>query len=68
MTFSGNNSPSGGGAIYQLSGQLFLKNCTFANNSAGEEGGALYLDSTTGTITNCTFTGNEAPIGSAIYE
>lgn len=50
-------NPDGGGAIYSVSGDVFIDNSTFTNNSATVYGGAVWSGGET-NIADSTFTGN----------
>lgn len=58
------SGPSGGGgAVYQLAGDIQFDNCRFENNSANFAGGALRLRPDTGDLTavsRCRFFGNQS--------
>ena len=47
-----------GGALLQLSGNLFLNNTKFINGHAAYNGGSVYLSYVNGVINNCTFDSN----------
>ena len=47
-----------GGALLQLSGNLFLNNTKFINGHAAHNGGSVYLSYVNGVINNCTFDSN----------
>ncbi len=47
-----------GGAIYNLEGNIHLKNCKFLNNKAGDCGGAIYNEKGNIDLTDCYFKGN----------
>ncbi|MCZ2342716.1 MAG: cadherin-like domain-containing protein [Bacteroidales bacterium] len=67
--FTGNQSGSDGGAIYQFgyTGLLRIEGSLFDNNTAINEGGAVYIDGSNGDrIENSTFTRNTADEGGAI--
>lgn len=62
-TFSGNSSPSEGGAIQNWAGAagFVLENCTFSGNSAGNQGGAFSANGAQATLSHLTMTNNTAP-------
>ncbi len=63
----GNNSDTGGGAIYNQ-GTLSINNCTFMGNSVADFGGAIVNVRGTLTVSNSTFAGNSSDSrGGAIY-
>ena len=64
LTLTGGNTPSDGGAIRNLRGDLSLSACTLTGNSAGNLGGAIFsLGSNGGATVNlsaCTIHGNSS--------
>lgn len=71
-TFSQNNCPTQGGAIWGTNINANIVNCTFWNNKAVEGnnglGGAITLGTGSSKIVNCTFVANQAGnFASAIF-
>lgn len=52
------NSATGGAAIANSSGTIFINNSTFSNNQAYNDGGAIYNNGGAVTINNSTFVSN----------
>ena len=64
---AGFESPSDGGAMHLIYGNVTLSNCIFDSNHA-DYGGAIYSSSANISISNCAFTNNSAwGAGGAIY-
>lgn len=63
-----NSRPSDdGGAIWSVTGNAAINNCTFAGNFSAGNGGALGVTGGPVTITNCTIAANRATQGGGIY-
>lgn len=64
------NTAQLGGAIFQLSGNLSVKNSSFKSNSATIAGGAIFNDNYGWimTISGSTFNSNSAPGGGAVLD
>ena len=64
------SSGARGGAVYllELTGDVFIKNCTFQNNSATVGGGGVMLEGSHGnvSISYCIFQNNSAPDGGGV--
>ena len=64
---AGFESPSDGGAMHLIYGNVTLSNCIFDSNHA-DYGGAIYSSSANISISNCAFTNNSAgEAGGAIF-
>lgn len=66
-TFSQNQAPTSGGAVFVHRATPTFESCSFNNNNADEAGGAFSIFATQASLINCTFTNNSSGIyGGAI--
>lgn len=67
-TVTGNQAVVAGGGVANISGTVFLHECTISNNTTSGGGGGVSYEGASGSLTlrNCTVTGNTAANGGGL--